>query len=168
MKKIIFSNNDYDIDDKERIESIAECREIPIEEVTEDMIWNRISTDEELWFQDELDNLNKQLDGRVIAIVDLGLWTGRHSGYKIGTTNLNEVIMMGNYDYIAIYSDGYNIRKDSSHHDGTNHMLFRMIREDRNIDNLLSKIYNNEHVSNSMLNYYTKSLVKDVNDIFGW
>ena len=131
--------------------------------------WDDTSEDPDgLFFIDECDNLNKELDGRILAIADLGLWNGRHDGYKILGKNLNEVMYAGNYDFIKIFSDGLDICKTSAHHDGTNHYVFREIREDRNIDNLTTMIYNGEYVSRQKLNYYTKSLVKYVNNIYGW
>ena len=121
-----------------------------------------------LFFLDECDNLDKELDGRILAIADLGLWNGRHDGYKIGGTNLSEVMHMGNHDYIKIYCNGLDICKRSVHHDGTNHIVFREVRENRNIDNLTTMIYNGEYVSRQKLNYYTKSLAPYVKGIYGW
>jgi len=121
-----------------------------------------------MYFQDECMNLDKELEGRVIAVADLGLWNGRHSAYRICGHNLNEIMDVGNYDYIKIYSDGKDICKTSIHHDGTNRYIFREVRENRNIDNLTNLLYNGEYVSRQKLNYYTKSLAPYVKDVYGW
>jgi len=121
-----------------------------------------------LFFQDECMNLDKELDGRIIAIADLGLWNGRRSAYKVGGHNLNDIMDIGNHDYIRVYFDGYNIRKTSIHHDGTNHILFREVREDRNIDNLTNLLYNGDYIPKNMINNYTRSLGRYVKDIYGW
>lgn len=121
-----------------------------------------------IYYEDEVGNLSKILDGRIIAIADMGLWNGRVTGYKIGRNNLNEIMRMGNEDYVKIYSDGHNIRKDSTHHDGTNHILFREVRENRKIENFTELIFNGKPISNAVLNYYTKSINFYVSDIYGW
>jgi hypothetical protein len=171
MKHIIYDN--YDISD----EFLEECRQVvsenmycDVSEVTDDQAYEEANESLNSWFDDEIGNLDMELDGRIIAIADLGLWDGRKTGYKIGGTNLKEIMTMGNKDcdYVKVYSDSHNIKKQSSHHDGTNYLLFRMIRENRNINNLLDKLYDGKIVTKSMLNYYTKSLVSDVNEIFGW
>ena len=168
MEHIIFDNHD-NIDTMENTkQQISEQRDIPIEDVTDNMVYDEWAEQETMWFNDELENLDQELDGRIIAIANLGLWDGRKSGYKIGGTNLNEVMSIGNHDYVKVYSDGFNIRKQSSHHDGTNTMLFRMIRENRNIDRFTDMIYSGKPISNSVLNYYTKSIEKNVRSIFGW
>lgn len=171
MKHVIYNNwdsLDNEETEKDLKEQIAERKEIGVEEVTEDDLAEEKNYLYDLYFQDELDNLDVELDGRIIAIADLGLWNGRVGGYKIGGTNLNEIMKMGNHDYIDIWSDGHNIHKSSSHHDGTNRILFRKVREDRDIDRLTDMIYNNKPISKSVLNYYTKSIEKDVRKIYGW
>ena len=170
MEHLIYDNYAIltDDNDKELKESLSERRDIPIEDITEEMLQDERNDMTEMYFQDELDNLDQELEGRIIAIADLGLWTGRVSGYKIGGTNLNEVMKIDNHDYIKVYSDGFNIRKESSHHDGTNRMLFRMVRENRNIDHFTDMVYNGKTISKNVLNYYTKSIEKNIRNIYGW
>ena len=170
MEHLIYDNYAIltDDNDQELKESLSERRDIPIEDITEEMLQDERNDMTEMYFQDELDNLDQELEGRIIAIADLGLWTGRVSGYKIGGTNLNEVMKIDNHDYIKVYSDGFNIRKESSHHDGTNRMLFRMVRENRNIDHFTDMVYNGKTISKNVLNYYTKSIEKNIRNIYGW
>jgi len=170
MEHLIYDNYAIltDDNDKELKELLSERRDIPIEDITEEMLQDERNDMTEMYFQDELDNLDQELEGRIIAIADLGLWTGRVSGYKIGGTNLNEVMKIDNHDYIKVYSDGFNIRKESSHHDGTNRMLFRMVRENRNIDHFTDMVYNGKTISKNVLNYYTKSIEKNIRNIYGW
>ena len=139
-----------------------------VEDITEDKIQQEVYEDIDLFFRDEIENLDKKLDGRVIAIADLGLWDGRRQGYKILGNNLNEVVSstMG-CDEKEVYCDAWNVRAVGYHHDGRNYVLYRELREDRNIDNFLEKIYNNETISSSTLNYYTKSLRPYVQKIYG-
>ena len=122
----------------------------------------------DMWFEDEQSNLYRQLDGRILAIADMGLWYGRRTGYKILGNNLNEVLTCGiGCDEKEIYCDGRNVLATGYHHDGRNNVEFREIREDRNIDNLLDKLYNNEEVTRQEINYYTRSLRPYVKQVYG-
>lgn len=122
----------------------------------------------DMWFDDETSNLYKVLDGRILAIANMGLWNGRRSGYKILGNNLNEVLTCGiGCDEKEIYCDAYNVCALGYHHDGYNTVEFREIREDRDIDKLLNKIYNNEEVTCREINYYTKSLRPYIKEVYG-
>lgn len=120
------------------------------------------------YLDDERMNLDKQIDGRILVIADLGLWNGRKPAYKILNSKNIKHILQYTYDYAEFYGDGYNIRGTEIHHDGTNYYLYRVIREERNINNLLDAIYNGEEITSSKLNYYTKSLYKPVANVYGW
>ena len=143
--------------------------EYPETEPTEEDIYEDITFSINVWYDDESEILHKPLEGRILAIVDMGLWNGRKTGYKILDNNLNEVLTSTiGCDEKEVYFDGYNIKAEGYHHDGRNYVEYREIREDKNIDKLLDKIYNNEPISRSELNYYTKPLGKYVKQIFGW
>ena len=124
--------------------------------------------DIDMWLEDEQSNLYRKLDGRILCIASMGLWNGRRTGYKILGNNLNEVLTCGiGCDEKEIYCDAYNVLAKGYHHDGSNSVEFREIREDRNIDNLLNKLYNNEEVTRREINYYTKSLRPYVKQVYG-
>lgn len=173
MKKhIIWSNINLDIEDwRDGYKEWLEINEIddrdPNDE--EDIHDWMVETNNE-YLYDEKANLNHEVDGRILVIADLGFWNGRSSGYVIRKSNMKEIFNINGrgFDYAEFYGDGYNIRGIEHHHDGTNYYLYRVIREDRNIDNLLEAIYNGEEISRSKLNYYTKSLYKDVAEVYGW
>ena len=121
-----------------------------------------------LWFDDEQSNLYRVLNGRILCIADMGLWNGRRSGYKILGNNLNEVLTCGiGCDDKEIYCDGYNVLAKGYHHDGRNYVEFREIREDKDIEPLLEKLYNNEPVSRAEIRKYTKSLRPYVKQVYG-
>ena len=131
-------------------------------------VTNSIYESIDLWFDDEQSNLFRILDGRILCIANMGLWNGRRSGYKILGNNLNEVLTCGiGCDEKEIYCDAYNVLAKGYHHDGTNYVEFREIREDKDIDKLLDKIYNNEPVTRAELNRYTKSLRPYVAKVYG-
>ena len=120
-----------------------------------------------MYLEDERDNLNKRIDGKILIIADLGLWNGRRTGYKILSNNISD-ILYDDTDSIEWYADQYNIRAVSHHHDGTNYYEYRIIREDRDITKLLDDIYYQEKISRAKINYYTKSLLPEVTKIYGW
>lgn len=122
----------------------------------------------DMWFEDEQSNLFKILDGRILCIADMGLWNGRRTGYKILGNNLNEILTAGiGCDEKEIYCDAYNVYAQGYHHDGRNHVEFREIREDRNIENLTDKIFSNQPVTRREINYYTRSLRPYIKQIYG-
>ena len=136
------------------------------------IIWSNMNDAEDpelqnMYLEDERQNLNIKTDGRILIIADLGLWNGRRQGYKILGTKVSD-ILYDMADYIEWYGDGHNIKATAAHHDGTNYYEYRVIREDRNIDNLFDAIYNGENITRKKLNYYTKSLYSYVAKVYGW
>lgn len=169
MKKHIIWQN-INLDPKNWIDDYKETAEIngwDEDTDNEDNLYRFMEETNEGYLDDERSNLNKNVNGRILAIADLGLWNGRRQGYKILTDNINS-ILSSDCDYCEWYDDGYNIRFTGHHHDGTNHVLYRIIREDRNIENLLDDIYNGKEISRKKLNYYTRSLHSAVADVYGW
>ena len=167
-KRIIWSNMNINPDDwKEGYKEIAE--ENGWEEDTDDEnnLWRYIDEELDKYRDDKRMNLDVPTDGHILAIADLGLWNGRKQGYKILDESANSIFSISE-DYNEYYSDGYNIRANCINHDGTNHILYRVIREDRNIQNLLDAIYNGEEITRKKLNYYTKSLYPYVRRVYGW
>lgn len=165
MKHIIWSNININPDDW-KIDYL-DCMEITEEDMKENELWDWIGDMLSIYLDYEHHNLDRHTDGRILVIADLGLWNGRRQGYKILNENVNSIFATGE-DYTEWYSDGYNIKATASHHDGTNYYEYRVIREDRNINNLLDAIYNGEEITRKKLNYYTKSLHPYVAKVYGW
>ena len=142
--------------------------EYPDTKPTEEDITQEIYFRIDQWFEDEQSNLSKTLDGRILAIANMGLWNGRRSGYKILGNNLNEVLTCGiGCDEKEVYCDAYNVLAKGYHHDGTNYVEFREIREDKNIENLTDKLYSGMPVTRKEINYYTKSLLPYIKQVYG-
>ena len=136
-------------------------------EPTDEQIYDGVTDHINLWYEDEECNLNRELDGRVLAIADLGLWYGRRKAYKILGRNLSDILWNISCDEFRVYADRYNVKAEGYHHDGHNYVEYRELREDRNYDILLGKLYNNEEVSREEINYYTKSLRSKVREVYG-
>ena len=163
----MYSIKELEIEEQDTKEFLSE--NYPEIEQTDEAITDEIYDNISRWYDDETDNLDKQLDGRILAIASMGLWNGRKTGYKILGSNLNEVLTSTiGCDEKEVYFDGYNIKAEGYHHDGHNFVEYREIKEGKNIDKLLDKIYMNKPISRSELNYYTKPLGKYVKQIFGW
>lgn len=120
-----------------------------------------------MYLDDERNNLNITTDGDILVIADLGLWNGRRQGFKLLSRRISD-ILSDDADYVEWYGDGKNIKATAIHHDGTNYYEYRVVREDRNIENLLVAIQMGEKITRKKLNYYTRSLYKDVAKIYGW
>jgi len=159
MKKIIWTNDVCleDYEDYFREEGI----------VDEEKKIKEMYLSNELDFEAEMMNLNIKLPGKILVIACLGLWNGRRSGYKIMGNNLNEILTASIGDLYEVYFDGHNIKAKDTHHDGTNYYEFRLIRNDRNIDILLEKIYNDDF-SRQDINNYTRSLAPYIREVYGW
>lgn len=160
-----------DIDDwRDGYEEYCEINDIEYDPDDEDALEEFMAETNDSYFDDEHMNLNKELNGSILCIADLGLWNGRKDGYKILGTNINNIFDINSrgFDYAEFYGDGKDIRAEEVHHDGTNFYLYRVIREGRDIDKLLDAIYDGEEISRQKLNYYTRSLYKDVAEIYGW
>ena len=167
-KRIIWSNMNINPDDwKEGYKEIAEENGWDEDIDDENNLWNYIYEELDHYIDDERMNLDVTTDGRILVVADLGLWYGRRQGYRILDGNVKN-ILSADVDYVEWYSDGYNIKATAAHHDGTNYYEYRVIREDRNIQNLLDAIHNGEEITRKKLNYYTRSLEPYVRRVYGW
>lgn len=166
MKKCIWGNMNLNIDDWR--DGYAEYCEINGITPGDDYdIYNWMEDTNALYLDDERVNLNKRINGDIIAIADVGRWNGRFSGYIILDNNINSIFNIQD-DLTEFYGDGRDIRATGVHHDGRNYYLFRAARPGRDIDKLLTAIYNGEYISPQKLNYYTRSIYDDVAAVYGW
>lgn len=128
-------------------------------------------TDEEwadeasLWLDDERTNLNKEVDGVIIAFADLGLWHGRRKGYKIIGHNIAN-ILHSSHD-AEWFGDSYNIRGVEYHHDGTNYILYRVAKDMETAQRIAEKIYSGA-ADEARFCRMTRSLHPYVAEIYGW
>ena len=98
------------------------------------------------YLEDERLNLDIQLSQPILVVADLGLWNGRRTGYKeIPSGNIRDCLY-SDYDYTTWYVDkSGDLRCDDTHHDGTNHYLYRVYKDNvsqAQKDRLKEKIYN--------------------------
>ncbi len=90
MKKQIIWTSDYYFDDKARAEYENSQREILDNEDYDvsDTEWADVVNN---FLSDERMNLDRQIEGVIIAFADLGFWNGRRQGYTILGHNVNGI-----------------------------------------------------------------------------
>ena len=123
------------------------------------------------YLDDERVNLDIQLSQPIIAIADLGLWFGRRCGYKeIQSGNIRDCLY-SNYDYTTWYVDKLgDLRCDDVHHDGTNHYLYRVFKDDvsdTQRENLEDKLFRGV-ATRADITRVTRRLGDEIGKVYGW
>lgn len=162
---VIWSNYDLDYDDW-KDDLLDEYPELSERERMELMY--EINGD---YLDDERNNLDIQLSQPILVIADLGLWYGRRMGYKeIPSGNIRDCLY-SDTDYSTWYVDQLgDLRCDAIHHDGTNHYLYRVYKDDvteTQIDNLLAKIYEGR-ATRKDITRVTRRLGDEIAAVYGW
>lgn len=164
MKHIIWSSEDW-LDDEARERYQEFQREMQDDDTytVSDEEW---SDEVNSYLDDERQNLDRQIDGVIIAFADLGLWHGRRQGYQILNSNI-AAILHSQCEDAEWYGDGYNIRGRMIHHDGTNYVLYRVAKDREDAEHIAEKIYNGE-IDEAGFRRRTRSLYPYVADVYGW
>lgn len=165
MKKQIIWTSDYYFDDKAREEYENSQRDILDDEdyTVSDAEWAEVINGN---LSDERMNLDRQIDGVVMAFADLGFWNGRRQGYKILGHNVNGIFNVSEDDN-EWYGDGFNIRGSLSHHDGTHYVLYRVVKDMDEAERIGEMIYNRE-IDEAGFRKKTRSLYPYVAEVYGW
>lgn len=135
--RVIWTNNDYA--EWEACMKADYPTEESREEIGLEITYERYLEDCDSYLYDERANLDKEVDGVIVAFADLGLWNGRVNGARIEGTNVKDILHSG-CDYLDWYCDRYNVRCSASHHDGTNHYLYRVAKDREQAERLVNKI----------------------------
>lgn len=129
--RVIWTNNDYD-----EWEYYAE----KYDDYEKDKInYDTYSEECSLNIDDERANLNVKVDGCIVAFANLGLWDGRHNGGKVIGNNVRK-ILYSDCDYIDWYCDRYNVRCTATHHDGTNHIVYRVAKSLEDAEKIVDEV----------------------------
>lgn len=135
------------------------------------MIYDSDTDTDGFTFTGESANLaTKKTKRNIIVIADLGLWDGRHMGYKVlSAGSLSKILSVTQGDSFKLYYDDEtdNVVMEDSHHDGTNVYTFREARAKVDYDGLLDLIYF-EKATEDDIDKYTTALGKYVRKIYGW
>ena len=123
------------------------------------------------YLDDERSNLDIQLSRPILVVGNLGLWHGRRMGYKeIPSGNIRDCLY-SDYDYTTWYVDrNGDFRCDDTHHDGTNHYLYRVYKDnisEAQKDRLKEKIYNGT-ATRADIARVTRRLGDEIGKVYGW
>ena len=164
-RRVIWSNYDLNYEDwRDDLEA-----EYP--EMTE---YQRVALMYELnndYLLDERANLNIQLSQPILVIAQLGLWNGIKPGYReIESGNIKDCLY-SIYDFTTWFVDRRgDLRCDDIHHDGTNHYLYRVWRDDvseTQRDRLKARIYEGI-ATREDITRVTKRLGDAIGQVYGW
>lgn len=137
--------------------------------ITEEMLYKECQFINELWFKDTLQELKRVSSGEVIAIGAIGTWRGHYSGYK-ELKSLENCIYSSCEDEILYVDSNGDLRKEESHHDGSNSILYRYWKDNITVtqkQNFLDKIYSGK-VTSRDITKYTKKCGVDIANTYGW
>lgn len=176
MLKTIWSNNQLTNQDyldwlesyKEHLVSFQDEDEEEVKEldIYDDNFNEWLNDTLDMHLDDERGNLDIQLDHTIIAIADLGLWNGRRQGYKLLGNNINKCLE-SDCDYVSWYCNSYDMVGVHSHHDGTNYITYRELKDEKFLDIVTSKAYNGT-LTKKDISRYTRSLVPHIKEVYGW
>ena len=93
--------------------------------------WQRIQEMNEQYLEDERCNLDKVIGRAVIELCKFQYWNGiEENAFLISSGNMKDIFRRHcRASMCRWYSDGNNICCDESHHDGTNHYIYKVIPE---------------------------------------
>ena len=117
-------------------------------------------------------NLSVDLPTDIIIIGDLEFWDGGVTGYK--ETNSHNLADCLHIEQDCVYAEFYvdnrkNLRSRQSHHDGTNHYLYRRWKDnvsEEQKENFLCKIYDRKADAKDIARY-TRRLGDEVLNLYG-
>lgn len=162
---LIWSNQYLDLEDWR--ESLLEL----YPDYSDDELYEKMVDSNNANLFDEQLNLNIQLSRAIIVIADLGLWSGRHSGYKeIQSGNIQDCLA-SDTDYNTWYVDEKgDLRCEAVHHDGTNYYLYREYKttaSEEDIEELKEKIYLGKCTEQD-IEKVTRRLGDEIGKVYGW
>ena len=166
MKHVIWSNEDLRLEDfigqiEEAYPDASEAEKYQLmQEINDDFL------------DDDRMNLNIRMDEPILVVGDLGLWNGRRTGYKeISSGNIADCLYAEG-DYVSWYVDDKgDFRCDDTHHDGTNHYLYREWKScvpEGARDELRERIYRGDPSYEPMLKRFTEPIGPRIAEVYGW
>ena len=127
---------------------------------SEDEKWERVSELNASYRDDEVINLNRKLDGTVIAIGDID-GGRREQVFSVEDENLNSFLNVSCEKY---WCDQYNVLGKG--YDGTDY-IFRLIPRGVDADCLINAL-DEGRATMSQVKRYTRSLRPYISKIYGW
>lgn len=173
VRHIIWSNRNLDVNDdwKEAYAEHLEANRLAGDPDNENEVYNYMVETNGYYLDDERANLDIQLNQSILVIADIGRWNGRFGDYKeILSGNIKDCLST-NEDYAEWYVDkNGDLRGDVVHHDGTNHYLYRVYKDnvtETQIENLKDKILEGK-ATRADITRITKRLGDEIAKVYGW
>lgn len=165
MNKLIIWTSETYLDDDAREEYEQYKREALDDEdyCVTDREWTEVVDG---YLADERMNLDKEVEGVIIAFADVSRWNGRRQGYKILGSTINDIFSISE-DNNEWFSDGNNIRDILTHHDASHYVLYRVAKDRETAERIGEQIYNLE-IDEAGFRKRTRSLHPYVAEIYGW
>ena len=162
QKHIIWTNDPYEMDYDNWIAAIKEDNP----DLSDDECYQIAAEENGYYLDDERANLDINLGSPILVLADLGLWNGRRKAYKvIGSGNIKDCFS-DNSDYLTWYVDELgDLRCDATHHDGTNHYLYRAIKS--NERTAISACCNSK-ATRSDITRHTWRIGDTIAKVYGW
>lgn len=161
---VIWSNEELDWEKWK--DDFVDCGPVP-----EDKRYQMMSELNDQYLGDERMNLDVFVGEPILLIADLGLWDGRHTGYReIQSGNLRDCLC-SELDGVTWFVDREGeFRMEGYHHDGRNHYLYRKFRPGISVEEreaFLEKILDHT-INRDDLERITCRLGDDIARIYGF
>lgn len=135
-----------------------------------EMLWSEALGLNELYLKDEMLNLDIKLNQPIIAAIDMELW----NGYQIGIntafgSNVHDIfkaIRNPDYEEFSFFIEDNNVIFEGVHHDGTNRVVFRKLKENKNIGDIVNNKTNQDNFWNNYYKY-TESIAPEICNVYG-
>lgn len=166
-KRVLWSSEiDFDAWRDDYREEYPDATDDEIDEMINDQNYD------DLVYEREILNIN--LPEPIIVIADLGLWYGRHTGYREIPGNIAkcfEVYSRSSDESTWYLDDRNDLVCDDMHHDGTNHYLYRTWKKTATPQqraNFISKIMTGETITRRDITRLTERLGDAICAAHGW
>lgn len=118
----------------------------------------------------EKDNLGTVSVGTILVIADLGLWSGRKSGFRFleGTNTLAATLKVFQGDSYRLYVEGEDLKGEDIHHDGTNFYTFYEAVDMDAAEKIADLVFNGKEIPDDLFRKGLRSLGPDVSGIYGF
>ena len=120
----------------------------------------------DMYLEDERMNLDKEVDGVIVCLARVGTWMGTRDGYKECGDNVKD-ILYSTCEYCKWYCDRWNVRSTQIHHDGRNHLLYRVAETQEKAD-WIEEMFMRGKMDEKKFMRHTKSLRPYVAKVYGW
>ena len=136
----------------------------------EDRLMQRYIEENDEMLETERLNFDIQYNQPIIIIGDLGFWNGRTNGYKdVSSGNIKDCLYSDTDMTEWFLDEKGDLRADAAHHDGTNHYLYRVFKENvtnEQIEDFKEKIYDGSFTKED-IEKYTHRLGDDIAKVYG-